>query len=239
MDTEESSGSTNTDINNNLREILSELRKQQFEINSLKNNINSPVPVKLDTKKEIKWKFEGNRRQYEFNSEIEDFVKQSLWAVENQKFDYAQEVLKEAVDKIHVRNKHIRIADTSEGGWETVTQYEINPLASDSDDESRINRAESRAVKKRKAHQSKAKKTRPAVLYGHSDAMRHLMEGQVGARPGPYPVPQKQTTGYSSFRGYSGFGSQSGPCFACGEVGHFRRTCPNTRGQQTDAQPRK
>jgi hypothetical protein len=44
----------------------------------------------------------------------------------------------------------IKIADTSEGGWETVRQYQTNPIASDTDDETRINKAENMAIRKRK-----------------------------------------------------------------------------------------
>ena len=43
----------------------------------------------------------------------------------------------------------IRIADSSEGGWETVRQYDANPLAEDSDDESCLKRAEARTVRKK------------------------------------------------------------------------------------------
>ena len=50
-------------------------------------------------------------------------------------------------DKLKNRNKLIRIAGLSEGGWETVRLYEASPLADDSEDESRLKRAESRAVR--------------------------------------------------------------------------------------------
>ncbi|KAH3796664.1 hypothetical protein DPMN_150233 [Dreissena polymorpha] len=76
-----------------------------------------------------------------------------MWAIENQKSDYAKEVLSEVAKKIHTRNKHM-----------------------------------------------------PSI---------------------------------GSFRGYSGWGPQLGPCFTCGQVGHIRRTCPTTRGQQASAQARK
>ena len=188
---------------------------------------------------DIKWKYEGNKQQYDFNCDVHEGIKQCMWAIENQKSDYAKEVLSEVAKKIHTRNKHIRIAETSEGGWETVKQYEQNPLASDSDDESRINRADSKALKKKKVKQAKLKK-KPAVLYGHSDALHQLLEGQAGTRPAPYPLPQRPTPpSIGSFRGYSGWGPQLGPCFACGQVGHIRRTCPTTRGQQASAQARK
>ena len=49
-------------------------------------------------------------------------------------------------DKLKNRNKLIRIEGSSEAGWETVRQYETSPQADVSEDESRLKRAESRAV---------------------------------------------------------------------------------------------
>jgi len=108
-----------------------------MEINEIKNTRQCPVKTE-SISKDIKWRFEGNKQQYVFNSEIEESIKQCMWALQNQKYDYAQENCSDILQKIHVRNKHIRIGDSSEGGWETVRQYQTNPLASDSDDESRI-----------------------------------------------------------------------------------------------------
>ncbi|KAK3105258.1 hypothetical protein FSP39_020983 [Pinctada imbricata] len=89
----------------------------------------------------VKWRFEGNRLQYSFNEELLDLVNQIDWALKYGKAEYATELLSDVSSKIERRNKLIRIADTSDGGWETVRQYENNPLADDSEDESRINRA--------------------------------------------------------------------------------------------------
>jgi hypothetical protein len=61
---------------------------------------------------------------------------QTIWAIDNLKFEQVREQISELVDKVKRRNKLIKIADTSEGAWETVRQYESNPVASDSDDES-------------------------------------------------------------------------------------------------------
>ena len=58
------------------------------------------------------------------------------------------------------RQKIIRLADSSELGWRLVNEYETNPLASDSDDEKRMYKAEARANRKLKAE--KSKKTRSA-----------------------------------------------------------------------------
>ncbi|XP_053383716.1 uncharacterized protein LOC128546206 [Mercenaria mercenaria] len=107
---------------------------------------------------------EGNKIQYNFNTDIEDSVVQAKWAITNNKSDYALEVLEETASKLHKRKKLIRIADTSEGGWETVRQYQANPVASDSDDESKISKAENRALRKRKRFQSKKKNRRTTQL---------------------------------------------------------------------------
>ena len=85
----------------------------------------------MKTEQEYTWKRTGNKIQFCFNSELQDNIKQSLWALENDKIEYLRELLTETDSKLKQRNKLIKIADSSEGGWETVRQYESNPVASD------------------------------------------------------------------------------------------------------------
>ena len=82
---------------------------------------------KLKTEQEYTWKRTGNKILFCFNSELQDNIKQSLWALENDKIEYLHELLTETDSKLKQRNKFIKIADSSEGGWETVRQYESNP----------------------------------------------------------------------------------------------------------------
>ena len=144
------------EINETLKQLLSEVKGQKQELNSLKEEVRgasvsvSSEVKKLKKEKELKWRFEGHKIQFVFNTELEDGIKQALWAYNNKKGDYLVELLNELLDKIKERNKFIRIADSSEGGWETVRQYENNSLASDSEDESRIRRAEAQAIRKKK-----------------------------------------------------------------------------------------
>ena len=69
---------------------------------------------------------------------------------------YARETITEVIENIKTRNKHIKIADGSDGGWETVRQYQSGPVASDPDDESKINKAENSALRKRNLNGKKA-----------------------------------------------------------------------------------
>ena len=83
---------------------------------------------------------------------MEDLT-QSLWAIDN-----ARDLIIARIERFKHRNKLIKIADTSNVGWDTARQYEANPIASDSDDDSKIIRAENRAIRKKK---SKNKRSGP------------------------------------------------------------------------------
>ena len=71
------------------------------------------------------------------------------------------ESLKEGDKLITARQKLIRIADTSEYGWNTVAEYEEDKLADSSDDEKRLYRAELWAGRKMKVTKQKRKPSQP------------------------------------------------------------------------------
>ena len=108
-----------------------------------------------------------------------------------------------ARDIIKRRQKMVLLADASVLGWRVVNEYEVNPIASDSDDEKRIYKAEARAA--RKAREDRSKKAK---------------------RFGPYrrehPAP---TATVSSSQGAR---QKPGLCFSCGKPGHWKHECPNS-----------
>ncbi|CAC5361374.1 unnamed protein product [Mytilus coruscus] len=143
---------TQGEFNEKLRKDISELK---HEVHGSTVAVASQVK-KLKTESQYIWKYEGNKVQFLLNTEFLEDLTQAIWAIDNSKTDYARETITEVIDKIKRRNKLVKIADSSEGGWETVRQYESNPVASNSDDESKINKAESRAIRKRNAKGKKS-----------------------------------------------------------------------------------
>ena len=107
------------------------------------------------------------------------------------------------------RQKLIQLADTSELGWKVVAEYESNPIASDSEDEKRIHKAEARASKKAKSAKSKRGRSKPYRRY-ESKEESTVVVGQ----------PCVPTS--------AGAGRQPGLCFTCGRAGHWKNECPQT-----------
>ena len=112
-----------------------------------------------------------------------------------------------AKELIKRRQKFIQLADVSELGWKVVTEYEANPIASDSDDEKRIYKAEARANRKAKADKSKKKQNR------FTPYSRNRQPTESPARPGVMR------------HGFQGQRQRPGLCFACGKPGHWKIDC--------------
>jgi hypothetical protein len=228
----------NTSIEQQLHNIALQLQKHNEDVNSLREEVRgNSVSVGNEVKKlksdlDIEWKRKGNRIQYNFNCEVQEILKQLDWALKNNKTEYGSELVAEALEKIAQRQKLIRIADSSECGWETVNFYTANPLAADSEDESKLRKAENQALKRRKSKAVKRLQTprKTPSASAHSGAMLDSFRNQCAATA-PFPVYQPRDTGF--FRGQSFQPTRpgvQGSCFSCGSFDHFRRQCPFTSG---------
>ena len=154
------------------------------------------------------------------NSEFFEDVAQTIWAIDNLKFEHARETISELVENVKRLNKLIKISDIREGGWETLRQYESNPVASESDDESKINTAENRALRKRnfkgkkipaKSNQSNTPQFAASSFTGKNQPFREPQTWYTG-----FPVYQNQP----GTNGYQRRGQQGGGCFSCGSFQH-------------------
>ena len=157
----------------------------------------------------------GGRKEIRsnFNAELLKIIAKASYACNSGDLQAASVCIKSASHKLAGRQQIIRLADTSEGGWQTVKEYEFNNLiASDSEDEKRINRAESRAVKKIKSMRQTrgSNRFRP---YSTANTSRQAVNHTIGG------YPSRQTTMLPKQ-------GRQGSCFACGSMGHWRKECP-------------
>ena len=94
----------------------------------------------------IKFKSGGNRIQFKFNEGIQSGVQQIYKQLATPNTTSASLALN-IISKHKDRNKLIRIAETSAGGWATVRVYESSDIAENEEDDKKIRQAENRALK--------------------------------------------------------------------------------------------
>ena len=144
-----------SDLKEELHSGFSSLKRELVEENNL-------VIKKLKSAASLAHKFkkEGNEKQYKVNSQVLDHVQSasSFLAPTPSQVDKALKELKEGEKKLAHRNKLILFADSAKEGWEVVNEYQRRDLADDSDDNKRIQQAETRASQKRRHAQSQKKR---------------------------------------------------------------------------------
>ena len=139
-------------------DFSSQISKLQHDVTTSQESSSQEVVKKLN-RRAYQFQKKGNEAQFNFNSSVDDHISaakkelKKLTPTGEQDRAIVQNVtnhLDEGTKSIEVRQKHIRLADRSELGWAVVTAYENDELASDSDDEKRIYRAEREAERMQK-----------------------------------------------------------------------------------------
>ena len=106
------------------------------------------------------FKDKGNERNYLFNLDLAERIEESISLFKKNDTKTALKNLKNCLEIIRKHNKLIRLADNSEAGWAIVEEYQTDELASDTDDDRKIRRAEKAALEKKKK-QWKSQPRRP------------------------------------------------------------------------------
>ena len=89
-------------------------------------------------KREHEFKYKSNKKQFEFNEDIEEKVNNTIELIKDGSRKRSKRLLEVVLKDIKDRNKLIRLADKSSGGWATVTEYQSDSIASDSADEKKM-----------------------------------------------------------------------------------------------------
>lgn len=165
---------------------------------------------KRKDKKEKEFNKQSCKIQYQFNDDQLRLVEKALSHLKHKNIKKAKSKLKDLSKNLKKRNKLVKIADKSPGGWSTVKEYETDSVASDTADEKRLKRAEKRTLER---IQSEPK---PSKRFKQSSTLSRNPESSSGSR---------YTTKYSNSR-------SNERCLACNRYGHWRHECPERKSRR-------
>ena len=144
----------------------------------IEKKLQQPSNKNAKTKDTFKFKHKGNRIEFEFNQRILQIIENLSSALNNDDTSEVNDLCDELTVKLKRRNKLIKMADRSALGWETVAEYEADPIASDSEDRKKIRQAKNRALTKYKSKKSN-KLTLHVPSQKPSDQQYHLSNDYI------------------------------------------------------------
>ncbi|MEO0683800.1 MAG: hypothetical protein AAFY76_01800, partial [Cyanobacteria bacterium J06649_11] len=123
-------------------------------------------------KREHEFKYKSNKKQFEFNEDIEEKVKNTIELIKDGSKKRSKRLLEDVL-----KQKLIRLADKSSGGWATITEYQSDSIASDSANEKKTRAAEKRAIAKINH------KKKPAYSTSSTYRRKEMDQGGTSERP--------------------------------------------------------
>ncbi|XP_044178677.1 uncharacterized protein LOC122960523 [Acropora millepora] len=219
---------TRQDLNQFRDFLLDQLKSHTSELSSKFNkaafDAESALSVSKQVKAEndLKFNHPGNERNYKFNLEILELLEKLSKAIDAQETVKATQLLDSSVLLLKERNRKIRIADSSDGGWLTVKHYESHAVALDLEDDRRIRAAEREAIRDR--NRTRLKRIQNAErLQNRNSAYSQPFGGRGQFQRGAFTTstfirPQQHHP--------DTFNRGRGACRFCGSFGHWWRECP-------------
>ena len=195
-----------------LRDIVKSAVQTSNEgfIDSLEKLVDKRIENHVD---KFDFKGKGNSKQFKLNSDVQRHIRLARQSLDNisatgqhrSSLKRAFDELEGATEILTRRNKHIKLADMSDAGWRVVDEYEAHELASNSEDEKKIFKAENRAKRKMKE----------AALKNKSKRRLNVPTNSTYTNSARVPDKQQTTSG----------GRRPGLCYQCGKPGHWRAEC--------------
>ena len=231
-------------INSSRSAVELQIKALQEELKKNKDEVAESVAKKVRRERPPEFRRKGNEKQYKFNEEVLEKFEAAAGEVASAtpltpSLERTKKIIEEGMVLLEDRQKMIRLADRSDFGWDVVSEYQSDELATNSDDEKRISKAEKAAekklLKKKKVAAvgkgSKVNRTsdwRPYSKYPMLTARSNWSWNPrvpVGAPPAAGPGQSVRNT------------RLPGPCFGCGEFGHLRSSCSKVGLASTSKYP--
>ena len=203
-----------TTAQNDMLQHMDQIIKNSFDtfqktMNESQRQLSETQLAKIEEMNSDNYVFrrKGNEEQFKVNSKVGNKMKEARCFLREdpESTEQTQKAIRsisEGLDILNHRQKLIKLADQSENGWKTVTEYETHSLADDSEDEKRIMRAENKAARKMKTERERKNKQFRTV---------------------PYSTPQTAASKFNSPVSVSNVPVQRpGKCYECGISGHWR-----------------
>lgn len=169
------------------------------------------------------FKRKGNEEQFKHSVKVMDKLKEATSILSSERIDSkvaAQVKINEGMELIQHRQKLIKLADSSKFGWKVVENYETHQLAANSDDEKRINKAESKCEKQvKEAREERLRKNRLSRRWTPMNTTAPVNTERSINQP-IHVIGARNTS-------QSNLGTKPGVCFGCGVPGHWRKECPD------------
>ena len=210
------------------RRMEDRLKYLETEMHRSQDEAVQKAAKKAKREKGVVFRKKGHQEQHEFNEKVCECLEEAADEIGKRPLtesalDKASKCIQEGMKLITARQKLIRIADRSEFGWGVVAEYQADELASGSDDEKKLEKAEraaERKILKKKKARPASRGPMPKFHQPHGGPYAVVpwarpaggQPGQQSSARGQIPVPKPPAT--------------IGPCYSCGEMGHLKRSCP-------------
>ena len=160
------------------------------------------------------FKYRSNSEQFEFNLAVMEDLRS---AKRDARGGSSRRRIKRAMRKLKHRNKLIKIADASKGGWKTVEEYEGGEIGKDAKDRRRIRNAERLALaKKEESKKGRGGISGRAKEQGISSGRAQGSRGSDQFRNAPQRERNRREV----------------TCFRCQKSGHIAKDCWSFRRQE-------
>ena len=148
----------------------------------------------------------ANQQQFDFQGQVVDIFEKAESMLRRTKYDEVANLLNQGKGICFTRMKIIMIADRD--GWSTANAYQSDDLASDEEDEKRIQKAIKEAARKRKIREITSSNNNSNSSSQHNKQDPSHYTDNRPRQKLKIPIEELE-------------------CWRCGKKGHFSATCTN------------